>query len=159
MKDLTIVTAVLFVALGIVMMNFGSSAAQDKPTADPVVTMQTTLGDITIELNPAKAPETVKNFLWYVDNKFYEGLIFHRVIANFMIQGGGMTKDMVRKEPKPPIKNESANGLSNLRGTIAMARTSDPHSASSQFFINVKDNAGLDKGKSPDGWDTVSSEM
>ena len=152
MKDLSIVNAVLFVALGLVMMSFGSSAGQDTPKADPVVKMTTTAGDITIELNPGKAPETVKNFLWYVDNKFYEGLVFHRVISNFMIQGGGMTKDMVRKEPKAPIKNESANGLSNLRGTIAMARTSEPHSASSQFFINVKDNAGLDKSKSPDGW-------
>ncbi len=154
MRDLSIVTAIWCIALGLVMMNFSPSASQDKEKANPVVTMQTTFGDITVELNPGKAPETVKNFLWYVDNKFYEGLIFHRVIANFMIQGGGLTKDMVRKQPNAEIKNEADNGLSNLAGTIAMARTGEPHSASSQFYINVKDNVELDfKNKNtPQGW-------
>ncbi len=116
--------------------------------------MKTSVGDIAIELYPDKAPETVANFLWYVDNKFYDGLIFHRVMSNFMIQGGGFNKDMLRKETKPSIKNEADNGLSNMRGTIAMARTGDPHSASSQFFINVKDNKPLDfKSKAnPAGW-------
>lgn len=143
MRDLAVITVFLCVAVGLVLMNFGA-AAQEKPKDNPVVVMKTTLGDITIELYPDKAPVTVRNFLSYVDNKFYEGLIFHRVIANFMIQGGGFTKDMVRKESSAAIQNEADNGLSNLKGTIAMARTNDPHSATSQFFINVKDNASLD---------------
>jgi cyclophilin family peptidyl-prolyl cis-trans isomerase len=143
-------TPLLFITLGLVVASVGAGRAEEK--AHPVVLMKTTSGDITIELFPDKAPVTVKNFLTYVDNKFYEGLIFHRVIANFMIQGGGLTKDMVRKEPAAPIANEADNGLSNLRGTIAMARTGDPHSASSQFFINVKDNAPLDfKSKNSGG--------
>jgi cyclophilin family peptidyl-prolyl cis-trans isomerase len=108
-----------------------------------MVVMETTKGTITIELYSDKAPATVENFLWYVDNGFYNGLIFHRVIPNFMIQGGGFTKDMVQKEPKPPIKNEAKNGVGNARGTIAMARTTDINSATCQFFINLKDNGFL----------------
>jgi cyclophilin family peptidyl-prolyl cis-trans isomerase len=95
-------------------------------------------------LNYAKAPITVRNFLAYVDSGFYNGTIFHRVIETFMIQGGGFTEDMQEKHTRPSIKNEAANGLSNLRGTVAMARRDDPHSASSQFFINTVDNPGLD---------------
>ncbi len=115
------------------------------------VKFQTTKGDIIIELNEDKAPVTVKNFLAYVQEGFYDGSIFHRVIPNFMIQGGGFTKDMNRKKPHPPIVNEGKNGLKNNRGTIAMARTSDPDSATSQFFINHKDNASLNyvKGGNP----------
>jgi cyclophilin family peptidyl-prolyl cis-trans isomerase len=170
MRGKTMLSVIAILALGIFMASLGAASAQDKTEkTKPVVMMKTTLGDIVIELNPEKAPETVKNFLWYVDNKFYDGLIFHRVISNFMIQGGGFTKDMAKKEPKPPIKNEADNGLSNVRGTIAMARTGDPNSASSQFFINVKDNTPLDFksktsgqtwgycvfGKVIDGMDTV----
>jgi peptidyl-prolyl cis-trans isomerase B (cyclophilin B) len=110
---------------------------------NPVVVMQTSMGEIEIELNQEKAPLTVANFLKYVDEKFYDGTVFHRVINNFMIQGGGMTPDLKEKPTRTPIKNEAANGLRNEVGTIAMARTSDPHSASAQFFINVADNAFL----------------
>ena len=146
-KEMLTVTVVL--ALGVLAACMGSASSQNK--ANPVVMMKTTLGDIAIELYPDKAPESAKNFLWYVDNKFYDGLIFHRVIANFMIQGGGFTKDLAKKEPKPAIKNEADNGLSNTKGTIAMARTGDPHSASSQFFINVKDNDFLNFKSKTDG--------
>lgn len=154
MRDSSMFSVLLSIALGLVMMSFGASAAQEKPKTNPIVVVKTTSGDITIELYPDKAPASVTNFLSYVDNKFYEGLIFHRVIANFMIQGGGFTKDMVRKESNAAIQNEADNGLSNLKGTIAMARTNDPHSATSQFFINVKDNPPLDfKNKnSAQGW-------
>lgn len=105
-----------------------------------MVIMKTSKGDIKIELFADKAPETVKNFLTYVDSKFYDGTIFHRVISGFMIQGGGFTADMQQKPTSAPVKNEAANGLKNTRGTLAMARTSDPQSATAQFFINVVDN-------------------
>jgi len=108
--------------------------------ANPKVMMKTNYGDIEIELNQAKAPETVNNFLTYVDEKHYDGTIFHRVIDGFMIQGGGFTKEMKQKPTHDPIKNEADNGLENVKGSIAMARTSDIHSASSQFFINLADN-------------------
>ena len=114
------------------------------------VIMETNMGEIEIELNETKAPITVKNFLSYVDDKFYDGLIFHRVINNFMIQGGGYDENMKEKKTKAPIKNEAKNGLTNDVGTIAMARTADPDSASSQFFINVNDNSSLNY-PSPDG--------
>src|ERR1700722_9726934 len=105
---------------------------------NPVVVAETSQGAVKIELFADKAPITVKNFLSYVEDKHYDGVIFHRVISNFMIQGGGMLPGMKEKGTKAPIKNESANGLSNTRGTIAMARTNAPNSASAQFFINVK---------------------
>jgi cyclophilin family peptidyl-prolyl cis-trans isomerase len=117
---------------------------QKMKSAGPIVVMETSLGEIRIELNPEKAPVTVANFLSYVRQGFYDGLIFHRVIKGFMIQGGGFTADMVQKKTGDPIKNEAGNGLKNLRGTIAMARTSVVNSATSQFFINVVDNAFLD---------------
>ena len=113
-----------------------SAAAEEKP----VVVIETSLGQIEVELEPGKAPETVKNFLDYVDSKFYDGTIFHRVIKGFMIQGGGFTPEMQQKKTNPSIKIESSNGLKNTRGTIAMARTMDPNSATSQFFINHVDN-------------------
>jgi cyclophilin family peptidyl-prolyl cis-trans isomerase len=116
-----------------------------------LVLMQTSKGDIALELDSAKAPETVKNFLRYVDEGFYDGTIFHRVIKNFMIQGGGFTPAMSQKKTHDPVKNEAKNGLKNTRGTIAMARTSDPHSATAQFFINHKDNDFLDY-PGQDGW-------
>ncbi len=117
---------------------------------NPTVIIETNMGSIEVELNEEKAPISVKNFLGYVDDKFYNGLVFHRVINNFMIQGGGMNEKMVEKKTKASIKNEAANGLTNDNGTIAMARTSDPDSATSQFFINVSDNQSLNR-PSPDG--------
>ena len=122
-----------------------------KPPARPTVVIETTKGNIKVELNPERAPITVKNFLQYVDDKFYDGTIFHRVIQNFMIQGGGFTPDMNEKPNRPPIKIESGNGLANLRGAVAMARTMDPNSATSQFYINDKTNRFLDKDQDPRG--------
>jgi peptidyl-prolyl cis-trans isomerase A (cyclophilin A) len=115
------------------------------------VLLQTSVGDITIELSAAKAPKSVDNFLQYVKDKHYDGTIFHRVMDGFMIQGGGFTPDMTQKSTRSPIPLEASNGLRNDRGTIAMARTGNPHSATSQFFINVVDNAGLN-APSPDGY-------
>jgi peptidyl-prolyl cis-trans isomerase B (cyclophilin B) len=115
------------------------------------VVMETSLGTMTIELDGDKAPVTVSNFLGYVDDKFYDGTIFHRVIPNFMVQGGGFEPGMRQKKTKATIANESSNGLVNKRGTLAMARTSAPNSATSQFFINVVDNAFLDKAQAQDG--------
>lgn len=109
-------------------------------SANPKVVLETTKGNMTLELYPDKAPKTVENFLTYVDDGFYNGTIFHRVIPGFMIQGGGFTSEMQQKKTRETIPNEAANGLKNQKGTIAMARTPDPHSASSQFFINVADN-------------------
>jgi len=120
---------------------------------NPIVVIETTKGDITAELDAAKAPKTVANFLAYVDDKFFDGTIFHRVIDSFMIQGGGMTADMKQKTTKAPVKNEADNGLKNDRGTLAMARTNVVDSATAQFFINVADNAFLNhKSKTPDGY-------
>lgn len=116
------------------------------------VQLNTTYGDIVIELDMEKAPITANNFAQYVKEGFYDGTIFHRVIPNFMIQGGGFTETMEQKPTRDPIQNEAGNGLSNTVGAIAMARTSDPHSASAQFFINVSDNLFLDKERSQDGW-------
>jgi len=120
-------------------------------TEKNMVKLETSMGDIVIELDKAAAPVTVKNFLTYTEEGFYGGTIFHRVIPNFMIQGGGFTPQMSRKQPHPPILNEADNGLKNDRGTIAMARTSDPDSATCQFFINHKNNASLDyiEGRNP----------
>ena len=117
------------------------------------VEITTSLGPITVELNQDKAPKTVENFLAYVKSGFYDETIFHRVIVGFMIQGGGMDKDMKTKPTNPSIENEANNGLSNLYGTIAMARLSDPHSATAQFFINTEDNPGLDfQTETEEGW-------
>jgi cyclophilin family peptidyl-prolyl cis-trans isomerase len=127
-------------------------AATAVPAAAQTVKLATSMGDITIALDKAKAPKSVENFLMYVKAGHYEGTVFHRVIADFMIQGGGMDADMKEKATKPPIPLESGNGLSNLRGTIAMARTMDPNSATSQFFINVVDNTRLDKSTGRDGY-------
>ncbi len=124
------------------------SFAQDAKT--PRVVMETNYGRITIELYADKAPITVKNFLQYVDDKHYDGTIFHRVIADFMIQGGGFEPGMKEKKTRDPIKNEAGNGLKNERGTIAMARTPDPDSATSQFFINTVDNKKLDRANTKD---------
>ncbi|EAW39531.1 peptidyl-prolyl cis-trans isomerase, cyclophilin type [marine gamma proteobacterium HTCC2080] len=118
-----------------------------------VIEMKTTFGVITLELDAEKAPKTVENFVRYATEGFYDGTIFHRVIDNFMIQGGGFDADMQQKESGEPIENEADNGLKNDRGTIAMARTMDPHSATAQFFLNVKDNDFLNhSGKNMQGW-------
>jgi len=121
--------------------------------SQPQVRLTTSRGDITLELFADKAPKTVANFLEYVADAFYNDTIFHRVIDGFMIQGGGLDADLRQKATRPPVENEADNGVANATGTIAMARTSDPHSATAQFFINVSDNAFLNhRGKSPDGW-------
>lgn len=119
----------------------------------PRVRIKTNLGDIVVELNREKAPQTVENFLSYVNEGFYNGTIFHRVIDGFMIQGGGFTQDLQQKATKPPIQNEADNGLKNDRGTIAMARTNNPNSATAQFFINVVNNDFLNhRNKTTRGW-------
>ena len=129
----------------------GSPAGAER--RNPVVELQTNMGNITLELDAAKAPKTTDNFLSYVKDGFYDGTIFHRVINGFMIQGGGFTADMQQKPTNSPIMNEADNGLKNDKYTIAMARTMDPHSASAQFFINVADNDFLNHtSKSPQGW-------
>jgi peptidyl-prolyl cis-trans isomerase A (cyclophilin A) len=125
--------------LGFLTLSMADAAA--APADNPVVVLETSAGTVTIELDEARAPITVANFLKYVDSGFYDNLIFHRVIPGFMIQGGGMDDQMREKDPRPPIRNEASNGLSNKRGTLAMARTSNPHSATAQFFINLVDNA------------------
>ncbi len=127
--------------------------AEEKPAPSTKVRLETSHGNIIIALNAAAAPKTVENFISYVNDGFYNGTIFHRVIKGFMVQGGGFTEKMKQKPTKETIPNEADNGLKNLKGTIAMARTNAPHSASSQFFINTVDNGFLDfKSKSPRGW-------
>ena len=140
-KIVTLATAMLMLA--------GSIQAFAQPT----VAIDTSQGLILVELNSEKAPNTVANFLQYVKDKHYDGTIFHRVISGFMIQGGGLTEDFKEKPTRPPIKNEADNGLTNSLGTIAMARTSDPHSATAQFYINVANNTPLNyTDKSERGW-------
>ena len=135
-----------------------TATAEDQSAAVPVnmtprVLLQTSVGTITLELDRKRAPESVANFLAYVESDFYNGTIFHRVIDGFMIQGGGFTADFQKKKTLPPIRNEANNGLKNRRLSIAMARTNAPHSATSQFFINTEDNTNLDhKGPTPRGW-------
>jgi peptidyl-prolyl cis-trans isomerase A (cyclophilin A) len=119
--------------------------------AGQTVKLATSLGDIVLELDAAKAPKTVENFVQYVKAGHYDGTVFHRVIENFMVQGGGMTADMNEKPTRAPIPLESRNGLANVRGSVAMARTADPNSATAQFFINVKDNDFLNQAQSRDG--------
>ena len=120
-------------------------------SSNPVVVIETTMGSISVELFRDKAPKSVENFLAYVKDGYYRGTVFHRVIKGFMIQGGGLTASLARKQTKPPIPNEAGNGLKNERGTLAMARTSDINSATSQFFINTVNNASLNhRGESPD---------
>ncbi len=155
----------LFTAFIVVTLFFITTlpvqAAEKKQPNNPLIVLETSKGSITLILYPEKAPKTVANFLQYVDAGFYNGLIFHRVISGFMIQGGGFTADMQPKEANTPIKNEADNGLDNNRGTIAMARTSAPHSAGSQFFINHKNNSFLNfREKTGNGWGyTVFGEV
>jgi peptidyl-prolyl cis-trans isomerase A (cyclophilin A) len=147
--------AVLLAAFSAVALAKGTKIKKPAPTrataASPVVEVKTSMGSFQIELYPDKAPKTVENFLKYVDDKFYDGTIFHRVIADFMIQGGGFDPKMNKKATRDPIANEAKGAMSNLRGTVAMARTSDPNSATAQFFVNVKDNKRLDWSDSPGG--------
>ena len=145
------------------LLTLGVTAAMAQNAANPVVVIDTNHGAVKVELYPDKAPLTVKNFLDYVDAKHYDGTIFHRVIGrensrdkkDFMIQGGGFDAAMKEKTTKGGVKNEAGNGLSNTRGTIAMARTSDPDSATAQFYINVGDNTFLDRGQADDAGYTV----
>ncbi len=147
------------VALSLLLSANVACAQTEAPTSLtptsplPQVKLETTLGNIIVELNPQKAPITVKNFLRYVNEGFYDGTVFHRVIPNFMIQGGGFTTDMRKKPVHAPIQNEADNGLRNRIGTISMARTNDPQSATAQFFINVSQNNFLDfREKTPRAW-------
>jgi peptidyl-prolyl cis-trans isomerase B (cyclophilin B) len=146
-------TALFALLLCCTMQPSHSSTSDNKSIQDKknMVKLHTNKGVITLQLDVEKAPNTVKNFLEYVNSGFYSGTIFHRVIGNFMIQGGGFEPDMKQKKGNAPIKNEAANGLKNDNYTVAMARTGDPHSASSQFFINVKDNNFLNY-PGQDGW-------
>ena len=143
---------IIILALIIMLIPSLVSARGKSKGGNPVVIMSTSMGDIKIELYPDIAPETVKNFLSYVNDKFYDGTIFHRVIPGFMIQGGGFTPDMKQKPTKAPIKNEADNGLKNARGTLSMARTNDINSATSQFFVNLKDNDFLDHSRGNFGY-------
>ena len=137
----------------IVAVLFWTTPCAGADSSHPRVRLETNYGVIVLELDAEKAPKTVENFLGYVREGFYDGTIFHRVIKGFMIQGGGLTSAMQRKPTGDAVKNEADNGLRNLRGTIAMARTSQPHSATAQFFINTVDNSNLDhRDKSPSGW-------
>jgi peptidyl-prolyl cis-trans isomerase B (cyclophilin B) len=150
-----IIAASLLCSLSAVSYAVEDTAQPAEPAnaANPKVKMSTSLGDMIIELNAAKSPNSVANFLNYVDSGFYTHTLYHRVISNFMVQGGGFDLQQNKKATQAPIKNEANNGLKNERGTIAMARTGDPHSATSQFFINVVDNASLDfRSEDPRGW-------
>lgn len=141
-----------FAGMALLLAGLVVAALPSAPAAAEIgVRLETSMGDITLRLDERNAPMTVGNFVEYVRAGFYDGLIFHRVIPNFMIQGGGLTPEMKEKKGRAPIKNEGGNGLKNVKYSIAMARTSEPHSASSQFFINVKDNDFLDH-KGPHVW-------
>lgn len=141
----------IIISICLALMLFSVNDAQAG--GNPVIKMTTTMGDILIELNPEKAPITSANFEQYVKDGFFDGLIFHRVIDGFMIQGGGFDAEMNQKQTRQPIENEADNGLANDKYTIAMARTQDPHSATAQFFINVKDNSFLNfSSPTLNGW-------
>lgn len=142
----------LLIAFTSLCLLISSANAEDNFSKKRVM-LETSEGNIVLELDITRAPLSVLNFMKYVKSGFYDGTIFHRVIENFMIQGGGFTAEMTRKKPNAPILNEADNGLKNVRGTIAMARTNDPHSATAQFFINVTDNTFLNHtAKTPRGW-------
>ncbi|TWU62673.1 peptidylprolyl isomerase [Crateriforma conspicua] len=146
-----------FVCLGLAFASLVACALAPNASAQDEtvnVLLQTSEGDILLELNKTKAPKTVDNFLKYVEDDFYNGTVFHRVIKNFMIQGGGLGPDLKKKLTRSPIRNEASNGLSNKTYTVAMARTGDPHSATAQFFINVSDRnpSFLDRANAADGW-------
>ncbi len=153
--NITVFAVLGFIALPIMFTACDTSkkgASNQGKGDNPVVLFSTNQGDIKVKLNRAEAPITVENFIGYVNDGFYNGVVFHRVIPNFMIQTGGFTPDMKQKTPKAPIKNEANNGLRNSRGTLSMARTSEVDSATSQFFINVNDNKFLDNGERDFGY-------
>jgi peptidyl-prolyl cis-trans isomerase A (cyclophilin A) len=153
--NITVFAVLGFIALPIMFTACDTSkkgASNQGKGDNPVVIFSTNQGDIKVKLNRAEAPITVENFISYVNDGFYNGVVFHRVIPNFMIQTGGFTPDMKQKTPKAPIKNEANNGLRNSRGTLSMARTSEVDSATSQFFINVNDNKFLDNGERDFGY-------
>jgi peptidyl-prolyl cis-trans isomerase A (cyclophilin A) len=153
LAEIGIVNRSIFLRLLASILLLGSFAwAQSARAADPVVVIKTSMGTIKVQLDAMHAPLSTSNFLSYVDKKFYDGTIFHRVIPGFMIQGGGFTSDMAEKPAQPPIHNEGTNGLKNMRGTIAMARTSDPDSATSQFYLNLVDNGALDATSDTPGY-------
>jgi peptidyl-prolyl cis-trans isomerase A (cyclophilin A) len=141
----------LIVLLGFLLQNPAPAAPLQPAPGNPLVIVDTSAGPITIELFKDQAPVSVENFLQYAREGFYEGTIWHRVVPGYVIQGGGYTASLAEKSTRPPIRNEATNGLSNARGTVAMARTSDPNSATAQFFINVKDNDFLNAAQSRDG--------
>jgi len=138
-------------AMAIAILACGTACATSGRTGNPVAVVDTSLGKITIELYPGSAPVSVGNFLRYARNGFYSGTVFHRVIPGFMVQGGGFTQKLRQKATMAPIRNEAANGLKNQRGTVALARTANPDSATAQFFINLVDNPNLDRPM-PDGY-------
>jgi peptidyl-prolyl cis-trans isomerase A (cyclophilin A) len=147
MKTVRLATVLAIAALIVSLSSAGPLWAQEKAqekSANPMVLFKTTLGSFKVELYPTEAPITVKNFLDYVDKKFYDGTTFHRIVPGFVIQGGGFDKAMMKKATSPPIKNEANNGLKNLKGTLSMARTPEINSATSQFFVNLVNNATLD---------------
>lgn len=148
----SVLVGALFALTTVSVSSVYAQEEAESASANPVVIIHTSLGDITLELFADKAPASVENFLAYAGEGFYDGTIFHRVISHFMIQGGGMTPDLKPKATKDPVVNEAGNGISNTRGTIAMARTSQPDSATSQFFINVQDNPTLDRNPSSAGY-------
>jgi len=142
---------------GLLFLVFGLMVAVGVGRAEgdgsPRVVLETSKGNIVLQLDGEKAPQTVENFVAYAEAGFFDGTIFHRVIDGFMVQGGGFTADMAQKDTRGTVQNEADNGLKNKRGTVAMARTSDPHSATAQFFINTVDNTFLNhQGKTPEGW-------
>jgi len=143
----------IYSTLAAVAMVCALGGCEKKAVENPQIILETSSGKIILELYPDRAPETVKNFIAYIDSEFYNDTVFHRVIPNFMIQGGGLTAEMKSKATQMPIKNEADNGLKNDRGTIAMARTADPDSATAQFFINIANNEFLNhKSKDSRGW-------
>lgn len=151
-----LIAGALILVLIVIVVALSANKDAIKSSEHPIVLMETSMGDVKVELYPEKTPETVRNFMQYVNDKYYDGTVFHRVISDFMIQGGGyeVGKPITpgdEKKTREPIKNEASKGLANERGTIAMARTGEPHSATSQFFINVADNTSkLDPGKRGD---------
>ena len=150
MKQLLSIFGFIAIILGLVWV---TSCSQNKEEEIKVITFNTTLGPIVIELFEEKAPVTAKNFLDYAENGFFNGTLFHRVIPGFFIQGGGMEAGMQEKKSNPPIQNEANNGVKNLKWSLSMARTNDPHSASSQFFINLENNVSLDHTEeTSQGW-------
>lgn len=153
MKLYTSLASAAVLGLALVALPLSANAGKKKAATNPTVLIETSMGNITLELNAAKAPKTVANFLSYVKAGHYNGTIFHRVINDFMVQGGGFDTKMKQKPAKSTVMNEADNGLTNDDGTVAMARTGDPHSASAQFFINVKANTFLNhRGKNRAGW-------